>query len=65
MGREPSPRSCTGLVQRLAVESIGTALLVAVVIGSEIIAEHLAGGNAAVALLGNTLAAGTALPVSS
>jgi glycerol uptake facilitator-like aquaporin len=63
MGREPSPRSRTGLVQRLAAESIGTALLVAVVIGSGIMAERLAGGNAAVALLGNTLATGTALPV--
>ena len=57
------PRSCTGLVQRLAAESIGTALLVAVVIGSGIMAERLAGGNAAVALLGNTLARGAALPV--
>jgi glycerol uptake facilitator-like aquaporin len=53
----------TSLGQRLAAECIGTALLVAVVIGSGIMAERLAGGNAAVALLGNTLATGAALPV--
>ena len=51
------------LVRRLTAEGIGTALLVAVVIGSGIMAERLAGGNAAVALLGNTLATGAALPV--
>jgi glycerol uptake facilitator-like aquaporin len=51
------------LGRRLAAEGIGTALLVAVVIGSGIMAEHLADGNAAVALLGNTLATGAALPV--
>ena len=42
--------------QRLAVEALGTALLLAVVIGSGIMAERLAGGNAAVALLANTFA---------
>jgi glycerol uptake facilitator-like aquaporin len=52
-----------GLAQRLTAEGIGTALLVAVVIGSGIMAERLANGNAAVALLGNTLATGAALPV--
>jgi glycerol uptake facilitator-like aquaporin len=49
--------------RRLAAEGLGTALLVAVVIGSGIMAERLAGGNAAVALLGNTLATGAALVV--
>lgn len=42
--------------QRLFAEFLGTALLLAVVIGSGVMAERLAGGNAAVALLANTLA---------
>ncbi len=41
---------------RLLSEGLGTALLLAVVIGSGIMAERLAGGNVALALLGNTLA---------
>jgi glycerol uptake facilitator-like aquaporin len=40
----------------LAAEAIGTAILVATVVGSGIMAERLAGGNDAVALLGNTAA---------
>jgi glycerol uptake facilitator-like aquaporin len=40
----------------LAAEAIGTALLVATVVGSGIMAARLAGGNDAVALLGNTAA---------
>lgn len=40
----------------LAAEAIGTVLLVATVVGSGIMAERLAGGNDAVALLGNTAA---------
>ena len=42
--------------RQLAAESVGTALLLAIVIGSGIMAERLAGGNAAVALLANTAA---------
>ena len=42
--------------RKLFAEAIGTALLLAVVIGSGIMAERLAGGNAAIALLANTLA---------
>ena len=42
-------------------ESIGTFLLVAVVVGSGIMAENLSGGNIAVALLGNTIATGAIL----
>lgn len=42
---------------------MGTALLLAIVIGSGIMGERLAGGNAAMALLGNTLATGTGLVV--
>lgn len=43
-------------VQRIAAEGLGTLLLLAVVIGSGVMAERLAGGNAALALLANTLA---------
>jgi glycerol uptake facilitator-like aquaporin len=42
--------------RRLLAETFGTAGLLAVVVGSGIMAERLAGGNAAVALLANTLA---------
>jgi glycerol uptake facilitator-like aquaporin len=44
------------LPRKLAGEALGTALLLAVVIGSGIMAERLAGGNTAIALLANTLA---------
>jgi glycerol uptake facilitator-like aquaporin len=50
------PMSKTMLNRKLLAEVIGTALLLAVVIGSGIMAERLAGGNAAIALLANTLA---------
>ena len=42
--------------RKLLAEALGTALLLAVVIGSGIMGERLAGGNAAIALLANTLA---------
>jgi glycerol uptake facilitator-like aquaporin len=51
------------LSRRLAAEALGTALLLAVVIGSGIMGERLAGGNAAIALLANTLATGAGLVV--
>lgn len=44
------------LRRQLAAEGLGTALLLAVVIGSGVMGERLAGGNAGVALLANTLA---------
>jgi glycerol uptake facilitator-like aquaporin len=47
--------------RRLAAEFLGTAFLLAVVIGSGIMGERLAGGNVAIALLGNTLATGAGL----
>lgn len=53
----------TTLARRLAAETLGTALLLAVVVGSGIMAERLAGGNVAIALLANTLATGTGLVV--
>ncbi len=47
----------------LLAEWIGTAFLLATVIGSGIMAETLAGGNVAIALLGNTIATGAILIV--
>src|SRR5271154_5117733 len=49
------------LSRRVASEFIGTAFLVAAVVGSGIMGERLAGGNVAVALLANTIATGAAL----
>ena len=49
------------LVRRLAAEGLGAFFLFATVIGSGIMADNLAGGNDAVALLGNTLATGAML----
>jgi glycerol uptake facilitator-like aquaporin len=51
------------LARRLAAEAVGTALLLATVIGSGIMAQRLAGGNIALALLGNTLPTGAILVV--
>jgi glycerol uptake facilitator-like aquaporin len=50
-----------GLGQRLAAEGVGSFFLFATVIGSGIMAENLADGNDAVALLGNTAATGAML----
>jgi glycerol uptake facilitator-like aquaporin len=49
------------LARRAAAEFIGTALLLAVVVGSGIMGERLAGGNVAIALLANSLATGGGL----
>src|SRR5437879_1118524 len=49
------------LARRVTAEFTGTAFLVAAVVGSGIMAERLAGGNAAIALLANTIATGAAL----
>jgi glycerol uptake facilitator-like aquaporin len=49
--------------QRLTAEFIGTAALLAVVVGSGIMGESLAGGNTAIALLANALATGAILVV--
>jgi glycerol uptake facilitator-like aquaporin len=51
------------MIRRATAECIGTALLLAVVVGSGIMGERLAGGNDAIALLGNTIATGTGLIV--
>lgn len=47
--------------RRLVAEGLGTALLLAVVVGSGIMAERLAGGNVAIALLANAIATGAGL----
>jgi glycerol uptake facilitator-like aquaporin len=47
--------------RRLAAEALGTAMLLAAVVGSGIMADRLSGGNAAVALLANTVATVSAL----
>lgn len=51
------------LKRRLAAEFLGTALLLATVVGSGIMGERLAAGNEAIALLGNTLSTGAMLVV--
>ena len=51
------------MLQKLAVEGIGTALLLIGVVGSGIMGETLAGGNVAIALLANAIATGCILYV--
>jgi glycerol uptake facilitator-like aquaporin len=58
MTEAPAPLS-----RRLFAEGLGTAILVATVVGSGIMAERLAGGNQAIALLGNTIPTGAILIV--
>jgi len=55
--------SGASLSQRALSEALGSALLLATIVGSGIMAERLAGGNAAIALLGNTLPTGAMLAV--
>src|SRR5215467_5216472 len=47
--------------RRIAAEFVGTAFLLAAVVGSGIMGERLAGGNVAISLLANTLATGAML----
>jgi glycerol uptake facilitator-like aquaporin len=51
----------TDILRRATSEALGTALLLATVVGSGIMAERLAGGNQAIALLANTIATGAVL----
>ena len=51
------------MLRRATAEFVGTAMLLAVVVGSGIMGERLAGGNDALALLGNTIATGAGLVV--
>jgi glycerol uptake facilitator-like aquaporin len=49
------------VARRVVAEALGTAFLLAAVVGSGIMGERLAGGNIAIALLANTIATGAAL----
>src|SRR5689334_4606418 len=49
------------LLRKLVAEALGTALLLAIVVGSGIMGEQLAAGNVAIALLANTIATGAGL----
>lgn len=49
--------------RKLTAEALGTAFLLAAVVGSGIMAERLSGGNVAIALLANTIATGASLVV--
>jgi len=51
------------MIRRVAAECVGTAFLLAIVVGSGIMGERLAAGNDAIALLGNTIATGAGLIV--
>ena len=51
------------LVRNIAAEALGTAMLLAIVVGSGIMGQRLAAGNDAIALLGNTIATGAGLIV--
>ena len=57
------PRQPFDDLRRVSAEALGTALLLAIVIGSGIMGERLSGGNDAIALLGNTLSTGAGLIV--
>jgi len=57
LGTSPS----VSLARRAASEAVATAFLLAAIVGSGIMGERLAGGNAAIALLANSLASGAAL----
>ena len=56
-------RSAASLARPLVSEALGTAFLLAIVVGSGIMAERLSGGNVALALLANALATGAGLAV--
>lgn len=58
-----APPALPTLAQRLTAEALGTALLLAIVIGSGIMGERLSAGNAALALLANSIATGCGLAV--
>ena len=60
---EPGGSAPPDLPRRLAAEGVGTALLLAVVVGSGIMGERLAGGDAALAMVANAVATGAGLAV--
>lgn len=62
-GKSALPAPPFSKEQKLAAEALGTALLLAIVVGSGIMGEALADGNDAIALLGNTIATGAGLVI--
>jgi glycerol uptake facilitator-like aquaporin len=58
-----TPEHPFSLGRRLVAETLGAALLLAIVVGSGIMGERLSGGNVALALLANTIATGAGLTV--
>jgi glycerol uptake facilitator-like aquaporin len=56
-----TPQTVVALAPKLAAETLGTVFLLAIVVGSGIMGEKLAGGNVAIALLANALATGAGL----
>ncbi len=61
MRGEPSRGPAVNLRRRVVAEALGTALLLATVVGSGIMGERLSGGNVAIALLANSPATGAGL----
>src|SRR5688572_16794299 len=65
-GEDPAARRAgrvqvISLPRRIVAEGVGTALLLAAIVGSGVMAERLADGNGAIALLANTIATAAAL----
>jgi glycerol uptake facilitator-like aquaporin len=60
-GSHSLTKQSISLSRRVVAEALGTALLLAAIVGSGIMGEQLAGGNVALALLANTIATGAAL----
>lgn len=60
-GNPSDQKQPVSLPRRLGAEAVGTAFLLATVVGSGIMAEQLSAGNTAIALLANTIATGAAL----
>ena len=61
MASQMSTPARPSLTRRTVAETLGTALLVATIIGSGVMGERLSGGNVAIALLANTIATGAGL----
>lgn len=60
---EEAAEAAVDLPRRLVAEGLGTAFLLAIVVGSGIMGDRLSGGNVAIALLANALATGAGLSV--
>lgn len=61
MGTKSTSSEQLNLARRAVAEAVGTAMLLATVVGSGIMGERLSGGNTAIALLANTIATGAGL----